>query len=717
MATRPVEAEDADILDRAQKRIVAWYAYWGNNIEYGKQEARFLYETQWSSQEIGDLKRLRKPIIQINKIAPQIEKIIGEYRESTPTAEVYPENAYVTQDELDLVGNILRTISYKSREDILIQDAFEQALVRSYSALFCFNDFEENSAFIQNIYTRGMVVPECAFFDPSATAPNKEDGEFCGYYDFVPREMFTQEYPDVEIPNSNSVPFKTAFRWLDKNGIAICYYTEKKWYDSTAYLIKSENGEEEIDEEELKNRLEENEKILQAAKQYRDAEQQLPPDLINKLMKLKPTSIEKNKKIRKYKIMMYKMIYGRILEVTEFPCQYLNGVYIDGKSYVLDGRQKTQSFFHHAKAAQRLHNTAAVEQLAGLKNCRKEQFLVNKDHVAGDQMMIDSWKNPENQQGALFYATPTNPRTPERPDRLDPIPLNPIFSEIYQQSGFDIDSNLGGTTMDARNPRGSLSKESGEAVVRRQASSNLMQHRQVDNMCRGVEQLNRIKLALMPAIYDTERLMTLHTQAGSFSVQKINEVLADDSVKNNIKSLKNKLNVRVTIGAPYQLRKEMAWNQLVSFVELFPQANNLVVDIAAKNVDIQESAELVKRTQTLLPPELQKNENGEPLPPKPPSPEQQAMALAQQIEQKKVENADKELAIQDKKIAFEEKKLEINSNIAYQKLADQAADSILKSNMNAQKTHAEITKSDNESRMHALTMLNKLMSNKHSKDT
>lgn len=710
MATRAVEPEDQEILDRAIKRIADWYTYWGWNNEQGKNEARFLYETQWNNMEIAELKRLRKPIIQINKIAPQIEKIIGQYRESTPTAEVYPDNSHVKQEELDLMANILRTLAYDSREDILVQEGFEQSLVRGYSALFCYNELEEGSAFRQTIKTRGMITPECSFFDPNAREPNKEDGDFCGYYDFMPRTAFKAAFPDVEIPTNNAIPMITGFRWMDKQGVAVCYYTEKEFYDTTSYIIEGEHGEEEIDKEELEARLASNQEVLDKAKEYETSGQEIPQDLMGKLIQLYPTTVINSAPITKHRIIMYKLIYGRILEIAELPSPYLNGVYVDGKSYFLDGKQKIKSFFSDAKDSQRIHNQAAVEQLSGLKNSRKEQFLMHKEHMPGDKSMQDAWRNPENQQGALIYSLPKDMRLPPTPTRLDPIPLNPIFTEVYQQTGMDIDQILGNPAAQTQNGGRTIGLESGQAVARKQANQDLLPHRAIDNMTRAYEQLNRIKLSLIPTIFDTDRTITLQSPSGGFTVERINQEMADGSVKNDIKSLHKKLNVRVTVGAPYQLRKEMAWNQLTSFVELFPQANNLIIDLAAKNIEIPESIELVKRTKTLLPPEFQQTEDGQPAPPKPPTPQEQMAQLQMQLAQQEIANKQQELQLKGEDHELEREKMQLTHEIELQKLREGASEMIVKSQMNTEKTNAEVTKAQTDASTHALTTLMKLAS-------
>lgn len=713
---RQSEREE-EILERATKRISDWFSYYSANITRGQDDARFTYETQFTNQEIAELGRLGKKVAQFNKVYPLIQKRVSQYREATPSLAVYPENSYVPDQKIELINNLLDSRLEASNADVIFQNCYAQSLTRGYSALAVYTDYDNNHAFQQDIYVMGFQIPESAFFDPNASNYSKSDGDFSGYYVYMSRDQFKQEYPDLDIDVSRETlaPYNSYIKWVSRECVAVCYYYEKQYYDTTIYQISARNGDflEEIEEKEYKDRVKENTRVIEYAKKEIELTGMPTQETLARLENLPSIKVLKKRKKKKFRIKGYKLIHNKILEETDWPIDLLPVIYWDGESYYLDGKQKTLSNVYHLRDPQRVHNYAACEQLTGMAAARKEQFLLNKEHLTGDKNIDDAWRNPENIQGALIYNTPSNPRTPAIPTRLDPVPLNPSFAQLYQISDISI-QQIGGSTqgMDNLLANGKLGPESGDAVAKKQALDDLVNYSYVDNGNRAIEQVGRVILKLIPKIYDSQRTVTVKTKTGDFNTIELNKMLPSGKIKNNVLDLDNKLNVKIKLAPPSQLKKQVSFDQLVKLISVDPRLGGLILDIVAGDIDSPQANQIVKRIRdNLIPPEVLAKENGEdPANIPPPKPPMEQILMEKELEQqdKKLQLQEMQIQLEAEKQRMEQQQAMVKAQLEQQKIQSGAAQMVVDQFIAEKRANAEITKAEVDADMHALTTLTKL---------
>lgn len=709
---KSVEQDDQAILDRATKRIGKWYTYYSQNITRGQEDIRFIYETQYTNEEIADLGRLGKKVAQFNKVHPLVQERISEYRSATPSLSVFPKNWHVPEEKIELFQSLLTSILEDSRAPIIYQTAFEQEITRGYSAACVYTYYDDKDVFNQNIGLMSFQFPECTFFDPTAPDATKSEGDYCGYYVFISLDAFKQQYPDVEITPPPIAPINSFIKWVTQEMVAICYYYEREYYDAKMYLIegKEEEPDETIEENEYKERVENLKKLLE----YADTEKLSlginSPETIQRLIAAPSTLVKKTRTVKKSSIKAYKMVYNKILERTDWPIDILPLVYFDGSSYYIDGQQKTQSAIYHLRDPQRLHNYAVCEQLTGMAAARKEQFLMHKEHLTGDDKVDQAWRNPENQQGALLYSTPSNPRIPPTPTRLDPIPLNPAFLQVYELSNMSL-QQIAGTQrgMDSVSPGGGMGVESGYAVVRKQIKDNLNHYTYVDNANRAIEQIAKIILELIPKIYDSPRIVTLKTSNNAAKTINLNERVSSFETRNNVTDLSGKLDVKIKLSAPTQLQKEMAINSLRQMVQTYPGMDKLVADLDASNIEIEQMAQLVRRIKKYyIPQNIIAEESGDP--PQPPQPSPQEMLMQKELEQqdKKLQLQEMQIQLEAKKQMLEQQQAMVKAELEKQKIQSGAAQMVVDQFIAEKRANAEITKAEVDADMHALTTLTKL---------
>jgi hypothetical protein len=662
-------------LTRMYKEINRYYRFNQNNINRFRTDRKFLFWDQWDQSERQSFRELNKPIFTYNKLYDYYRKLVGEQRFNTSNLEVSAINGIGTQEDITLRADIIRGIEYKSRADIAYQNAFSNAVSGGMGFIKLKTDYISPKSFKQDIFIEMVKYADRVGYDPNAKSPTKTDGNFFFAYDHMDRTDFEQQYPDIPYPQSFPVNYNTIFfNWGDKNGITVVEYYEKKWFNFTLYQLS--NGEEisKKDYNKRKKELESpepeegaNDGVGSGAETYHALETQamanaipipqqpdqsqnnpnMPPNMQQEAPNPIPAqtpeappmqppmmpgvdilpTIVSTRKSRDYKIMCYKAIAGRIIEEYEWPGKEFPFAAVMGDEVVVEGETMITSLVTYAKDPQRFLNFLASDSAQAAKNNRREQFLVTPDNIAGFEGF---WKNPANQAGALPYnpdsvtkAAPVQLRIPELPQTLI---LN------MQQADKDLRSIIG--YPQEMNDGRQFGQLSGKAIREQQKIGNSSNLVFFDNLNRAQEQIGRAILSMLPRVYDTERTLSTYGVDGKNKQITVNKKAAG-TMLNDLS--KGEFDIRIDAGASYAVQKEEALQVLMQLASASPNMFPLIADIVAKNIDIEDNIELVNRLKTLVPPDVIAKSEGKPAPPQPPSPQEQAAQMQQQIEQGKLQ--------------------------------------------------------------------------------
>lgn len=607
---------DDELLRKGVKQVQEWYSWWGQNNTNGQDDRRFLFESQWDARELRENLYLGKAQLQFNKLYDFYRKAIAEQRKNTVSLKLRAtENATaVDQETIDLHEGLLRSIAYSSKTEQVYQTAFATQLHTSYGVIVVSTEYENEKSFNQKICIKALENPERAFFDPNAREPNKEDGDFCGYYMTYSKAYFKKLYPNVD-PATIQTPtnFTSDFTWGNENQVTVVKRYYKEYFDERIYLLA--NGETVTRKE-----------YNQARRMIDDARLQGADELI--LMKLESDlEIEDKRWSKNFNIKWCVQTQTETLEEGEWPIKKFPVIYVDGDSYWDKEKQYTQSFIRHAKDAQRFLNYCAIEIATALKNSRKETFLVTPQNIKGFEKI---WKNPEKQQGALPYNFDPQAGPPVK------LPANELSQSLlqqYQRAELDVQSIMG--VYEAAVGAESNEK-SGIAIANRAKQSQNSMFIFFDNLNRAVEQCGRVVVDLMPHIYDTEREVNITDENGQTKAVLVNKYdFATDSFQNQIEDYKWDLEIEV--GASFEIQKQEAVQTLVSLTQVSPETFPMVADLIAENLDLINTPQLVERFKNFVPPEILAKERGEPPPPPKPNPQEQMMQMQMQAEQQRIQ--------------------------------------------------------------------------------
>lgn len=635
-----------------------WSSYFQENIRRGRDDANFSIREQWNSIEDSEFNRLGKWPLTFNKMHDNIKKLIGEDRDNHPDMIVRSLNGKATQEQIDLRADIVRTIAYQSQSQLVYQTAFRSALTSSFGAFQVDIDFESDRSF--NKIIKLCAIPDATQtgFDPNARLPHKGDGNFYyRLYQMSLREFFAQ-FPNVDHAQSYSnITENVDYTWFNgvKDSIIVLDRYVKKWFPIKLYLLSTGQSVSESEWEEMQEEIKIKTEIMRSTQ------------VVSKMIEDQIPKIVAERITKTYKIMHFRQTHDQILNFREWPSKYLPGIFMDGDSYYIDGRQYTKSFISGAKDAQKALNFVNSEIVTELKNRRREQWLVTPDNIQGHEPM---WKNPENQYGAMI-AKP-DPITKQMPQKMPAWEIPQTFIALAQKFDQDIREIMGYTEtqhLQARDTSGIAKKER-----RLEASASAAVY--FDNRNQAVEQAGRVILDLLPYVYKEEnRNFILSKRDGQSRNITLNKTLSNNKVENEITA--GDFDLEIDSGPSFAVQKETAMELLSQLIGLMPQEIlPLVADLYAKNLDVQFMPQLVERLQNLVPPQILAKEQGKPAPPPQPNPQQQMMQQQMQMQQQEmkmkgaqIQQKQAEIQLKQQQQQMDQVKIQLDAKKLYEDLA------------------------------------------------
>lgn len=630
---------EEDVLGKAREDIGMWNNYFNENITRGKDDMNFCLRDQWTAVERSEFNRLFKPAFTFNKIYPETKKIVGEQRKNKPDLLVRSLNGRASQDEINIRADIVRTISYRSQNDLVYQTAFRSALLMGYGAIHIDIDYESPDSFFKDVFFH--IVPDvtrCAW-DPISKKPHKGDGNFCSLNYPLSKEEFAAQWPYIDNPVSYAdARTLLDFQWETRDTILVCDFWQKEWYSTLIYKLS--NGMTVTPQE-----WEEMQQVFKMQKEI-GKDTRVVGDLIEAQL---PRIIDE-RKTKKYKIRHYRLIKDRILEWQDWPSKYLPIVFVDGDSQYIEGMQYTKSYVHEAKDAQKFLNYTGSEIAAEVKNRRREQWIGTPDNIIGQEQL---WRNPELQNGILI-ARP-DPKTGQLPMKLNAWEISAGLLQQYQRATMDIREIMGMAEADNTGSR----DISGSAKRERKMDVSMSSYVYFDNLNQAIEQCGRIVLDLLPVIAgDDERNMTINRKDGNTQVITLNEKQEDGSILNKLEA--GEFDVEIDTGPSFAVQKEVALEMFAQTLQAFPQAFPLIADLWASNLDLQFMPQIKERFKTLVPPEILAKESGQPPQPKPPSPQDQAMQMQTQLAQAELQLKQQQVQERGAKLQLEQQQHELD---------------------------------------------------------
>jgi hypothetical protein len=435
-------------------------------------------------------------------------------------------------------------------------------------------DYCSDDSFDQEIQIKRIQHPLSVYWDPNAVEPTRHDAEYCVVSELIDQRKFKEQYPKASVTGfdmpANDYFNKSYLYWTRGDFLRIAEYWKKVPVTRTLALL--ENGKT-LDVTDFK------------------------PGQLGFLPK-----IVRERKVESYKIQQWLMSGAEILDgPNDWAGKYIPIVPVIGGEVPLDDKVVRYGLVRFARDPQQLYNfwrSAAAETIA---LAPKAPFLATPTMIAKFKGQWDT-QNTVNRPYLLYEPDQNAPGG--MPQRVAPPPIPAAF---LQESNIASDE-LKATTGIYDASLGQRSNEtSGRAIIARDHQGDVGTYLFHDNASASLVHAGRIIIDLIPKIYDTERVIKLHTEEHEepkfATVNKLQ--MAHDGrpiIANDLSA--GKFDIRVRIGPSFATRRMEAVDSLMRFIQAFPQAASVAGDIIVALLDIPKAEELAERLKRMIPPQV-----------------------------------------------------------------------------------------------------------------
>jgi hypothetical protein len=512
-------------------------------------------------------------------------------------------------------SGIIRRIEYVSKAVDAYSTATYHQVESGIGYVRVETDYVDENSFDLDLFIRRVPDPRAVYMDPDCRAYDKSDAGFAFVFEDIPRDRYEEEYGEEDNPAPATLEHSDG--WNDKDHVRIAEYWRRNMNNETLHR-------------------------LQDGTVVRDSE--IPAELRDQVKAL----IVQSRDVAEPEIEWFKLAGDKIIDREQWLGKYIPIVPFLGEETVIEGEMDRKGHTRAQIDAQRIYNywaSAAVEQVA-LQT--KTPYVARADAIEG---RTEQWAtaNVKNWSVLVYNGVDEagNPIPP--PSRVEP----PTMAQAYIQGMTIARQDLMSVTGQYQAELGMPSNErSGIAIQQRQRQGDTATYHYIDNQAKGIRQIGRILLDLIPKIYDTRRVaMTLaedgtenkamvvpdlpvaHQYIGQqpngappgpispAEAQKQQEDPEQPDPAIIFNPNVGTYDVEADVGPAYGTQRQEAANAFSQIMQQNPAAFQIVGDFWAANSDFPNADELAERLKRGLPPQYKAG------------PDPQVMAVTQQAQQ------------------------------------------------------------------------------------
>jgi hypothetical protein len=530
------------------------------NREECADDLKVLVGRQWDEEVRKAREAEGKPCLTINGMSQFVRQVTGQIRELNPSIRVMAADGNAQQEVAEIYEGLIRQIEYHSEADAIYERAAETAAACGIGHWRLRTQYCEGDTFDQEIILEPVHNPFAVLWDPLAKHPTRKDARYCFVLETMEREDFKEQYPKaVAEPLGEDQHPSFIHHWHTGDLVSVAEYF---WIEEREHTIGL------------------------------TADGQVVRDPVA------PLNIVRKRKVTEPVVMWAKVTGYDILEgPQEVVGPFIPVVSVTGEEWHLGEEMVRSSVIRFAKDPQKLYNYARSAQAELIALQPKAPYLVTARQIKG----YEAFWEKANQSNTPVLPYNADPEAPP-PQRVQPpIPSSALMGEI-QLASEDMKRTTGiyDASLGARS-----NETSGVAIQSRQAEAQNSTSIYADNMVRAVRHTGRMLVAMIPKVYDTQRVIRILGEDDQEKMVAINAVMnsANGPVPVNDLTV-GKYDVRIGVGPTYATKRQEATDGMMQFLQAVPAAAAVTGDIVASMQDWPEADRIAERLRKTLPPGL-----------------------------------------------------------------------------------------------------------------
>ena len=569
-----------------------------------------------------------RPCLTINKLPQHVHQVTNDQRQNRPGAKVIPVDDDADVEVADVFNGMIRHIEYISDADVAYDTACENQVAYGEGYIRLLTEYCDDNSFNQDIKIGRIRNSFSVYMDPLIQDPTGADAKWCFITEDIPKMEYERLYPNsapITTLQSLGVGDQSISNWLNENTVRIAdyYYID---YDKATLNLYPGN---------------------QTA--YAGTPQD--KDLKNVYGKPKNTRVVQRQKVKYCKINGYE-----ILEENEWAGQWIPVIRIVGNEFEVDGRLYVSGLVRNAKDAQRMYNYWVSQEAEMLALAPKAPFIGYGGQFEGYE---SQWKTANTTNWPYLEV---NPDVTDGQGNILPLPQRaqpPMASSGLLQAKSGAAEDIKSTTGQYNASLGMGSNErSGKAILARQKEGDVGTYHYGDNLSRGVRNVARQLVDLIPKIYDTQRIARIIGEDGETKMVKINpeqqqpvnKIVDEHGVV--LEKIYNpgvgKYDVVATTGPGYATKRQEALEAMAQLLQGNPQLWTVAGDLFVKNMDWPGAQEMSQRFKKTIDPKIMASDDKSP---ELQAAEQQIQAMGAEMENmhKMLQNIHNSVEVQEQK--------------------------------------------------------------------
>ena len=589
-----------------------------------------------------------RPCLTINRLPAFAKQVTNDARQNRPAIKCHPVGGSADRETAEILDGLIKNIEYSSNADVAYDNALDNSVHCGVGYVTVNIDYADADSFDKDIKIERVANVFSVYGDPASTAADSSDWNSAFITDRLTEKEFKKRWPDALAANFNADDSRQE-DWYEDDMIQIA----ERWLRTRekVKLLKLSDGSIMNEPEYLKLK-----DILQAQR----------------------IEVTGDRETTQFKVTQRIITGAEVLETNPWPGKYIPIIPCYGDEVNIEGKRSFQSLFHFAKDAQRNYNywrTATTELIA---LAPKTPFIGPSGAFDTD---LDKWNSANTDSHAFIQYD--GPQMPQRQPFAGP-PAGALQEALNASDDLKNIMGLHDASLGAQS-----NETSGRAILARQREGDVATFNFIDNQSRMIRHLGRILVDLIPKVYDVPRIVRCIKEDGSnYSVpvnQPVQQVQpppepgmppgqppqgqppqfkpVDPSQQAEINGLikvfdlsAGKYDVTCESGPSFTTRREESAEQMMKFVQAFPQAAPIIGDMIAKNLDWPGADEMAKRLQGMLPPGAQ-GQNPQIM-----QMQQQMQQMGQQLDQQGKALQDKQGELQIKQFEAETKRLALQQS-------------------------------------------------------
>lgn len=585
-------SEDKDILAQARADFKKCEEVEAENRRLWLDDVKFArLGEQWPDAIKKQRESEGRPCLTINRLPSFIRQVTNDARQNKPGINCHPVDDDASEETAEILDGLIRNIEITSNADVAYDTALDHAVTGGFGYFRICTDYATDDAFEQDICIERISNPLNVRGDPNSTCADSSDWNVAFIDELLDEEEFEAKYP-----NARKSPFEgegeSASEWFSDSKIRIAEYWVRKEVPKTIYKLSDGS--------------------VMDAPRYEKAKE---------ILDVSGITIVAERETTGYKVTQYIITGAEVLETNEWAGKYIPIIPVYGDEINEEGKRHFVSLVRPAKDAQRMFNYWRTTSTELVALAPKTPFIGPTGAFKTDE---DKWATANTQTHAYIEYDGNAP--PQR-QPFAGVPAGALQEALNASD--DMKSILG--IYDAS--LGAKSNEtSGRAILARQREGDVSTFNFIDNLSRAIRHAGRVIVDLIPHVYNVPRIIRITHEDGTNESIKINEPHqaeapnADQGMQQGgpmgeteqkeqqefaqgvIKLYDltvGKYDVTCTSGPSYTTKREEAAEQMMQFLQSFPNAAPMIGDLVAKNLDWPGADDIADRLKAMLPPQLQ----------------------------------------------------------------------------------------------------------------